>query len=167
VLELFAANAYSSFASHNLVKVRFVLDDQSYPVGFHLCRGSDNQMFRTNSLSEDELTRSLTCHFSRLSCGSNLESDLVHLKFLHDKGLISTIDYASEKRNLTTQKASAKLYILPLKPAHIELKKVARWRILFTIFCILLLGAILLCAYRFSYESITPTALPSELLLKR
>jgi len=146
-LELATDSKLHIYSPH-LVSVRFGLNEQFFPDSFHLDRGSDNQGFNTSSLDEQELTRILLAHFSRLGCGSTMEDDLAHLQELHEKRQLSDEDYCTEKKRLLSNRSGARLYVLPQRPAHDLLKRNARMRMLFVIVCTLLMGALLMCAYR-------------------
>ena len=150
-LEFFNPSANPNYGQNDLVRVRFLLDDRSNPIGFHLCRGSDNKIFSTNSLSEDELTRTLVCHFSRLSCGSNQQDDLNHLHFLHDNNVISTTDYVAERQNLLRNRMQDRLYLLPAKPARESIKQKAQVGMFLAVLGVLLLGAALWCAHSLTH----------------
>ncbi len=148
-VELHRPKAYYSYGDKYFVKVSFSLDEKSNPSGFHLCRGSDNKSFDTAVLDADLLTRSLLCHFGRLHCGNDQEEDLQHLADLKGARLISSHDFYVEKQNLLTNKVNSKLYVLPPRSARSSNCREARLRLLFTLFCSLLLGAILLYAKKF------------------
>ena len=150
-LEFFNPSANSDYGQNDLVRVRFHLDDRFKPIGFHLCRGSDNKIFSTSSLSEDELTRTLVCHFSRLSCGSNQQDDIDHLRYLHDNKVISTTDYAVEKQSLLSNRMTGRLYVLPAKPAPESINQKAQAGLFLAVLGVLMIGVGLWCAHKLTY----------------
>ena len=163
-LEL-AQSAKPHYSSRYLIKIQFGLNHQSFPCSFHVARGSDNKVFNSEGLKEQELPRILFAHFSRVSCGSSVEDDLQHMRELHEKDLISDSDYAFEKRQLLSNKHTSKLYVLPRTPTHVVMKKEARLRMLFVVFCVVLMSAILMCARM--YETSSEPVIQPDIILKR
>lgn len=165
-VELYRSQAYYSYNNQYLVKLSFSLDEQFSPAGFHLCRGSDNKTFDTNALREDLLTRTLLCHFSRLKCGDNVDADVLHLTYLREQNMISSEVFALEKQHLHCNRSQSRLYVLPARSARSSLKMEARLRLLFCIFCSLLIVAALLYAKKFGGAA-APVSKPGAELLNR
>lgn len=118
------------FPRHHLVQVRFILDDCDLPCGFFFCRMADNKFFRTTSLSEEEFARTLLAHFGHASCGSGKDGDIAWLDSLHQKQLLSPIEYQLEKKNTLAGNSAPAFYIAPQEPPH-----KAPWGLYFFIFC--------------------------------
>lgn len=125
------------FPWHHLVQVRFILDDCDFPSGFFFCRMADNKFFQTTSLSEEEFARTLLAHFGHASCGSGKDGDIAWLDSLHQKQLLSPIEYQLEKKNTLAGNIAPAVYTAPREPPH-----KAPWGLYFFIFCVAVVVAI-------------------------